>query len=131
MTTIRSGFVALGLVVLLALFTPPLHAEDARSSTAIAMAANADGTCQIPSPKITLCQNVSPGLYRIEFARFAFSKTPLLVVMPLGASQTVMGISQGACPPNNCTAPKSGWFAQYNFSGGANAVHNFIAATGY
>jgi hypothetical protein len=121
------------LVALLAGGARLTSADDEEESGArvIAMAVNANGSCQIPSPKITLCQNVSPGVYRIEFARFAFSKIPLLVIMPLQGNQTVNGISQGQCPPNICVSSASGWFAQYSFSSGQNAIHNFIAATGY
>jgi len=97
----------------------------------VSMFVNADGSCQAPSEEITLCESTGPGSYRIEFERSAFDETPVLVVMPLGGV-TVSSINQNACSKTNpCNEPRSGWFAIYTFSGGTNAVHNFIAATGY
>ena len=106
------------------------------SGQVASMFVNADGTCQVSS-RVVHCLHIATGEYRIEFERFAFNETPVAIVMPLttnDVTQTVEEISQGACSvssPCSTTAHGQGWFAQYTFSAGMDAVHNIIAATGY
>jgi hypothetical protein len=89
--------------------------------TVVAMAVNADGTCQLTSPRVS-CTRVGPGHYKVQYPAAVFSIVPITQIQGPVAINFVL---------DSFDAAAQKYVGEYTFADGADHIHTVIAATGY